>query len=263
MSDSQLRTSLDGYRLSKGAPCSADENSVRKRERFIYGCLTQYRNRELRILEIGCGYGVYLQPLSKYASTLIGIDINEVYLKEANTRIGKAVLMLMSAEKLAFEEDFFDIVLMMEVLEHISDDQKSLSEIYRVLKPGGKLILTAPNKMFPFETHGIRVGQIQLRFPLSLLLPFSPTYPIRLRKIIANARVYSYFELEKMLIEVGLTIKERVFLMPSLDTIGKRFGFIARVFIRFLRWIFRLLEKSSISMFGSTILIYAEKFESL
>ena len=58
-------------------------------------------------------------------------------------------------EKLPFPDDYFDLVLSHEVLEHVQDDQQAINEILRVLKPGGRLILFVPNRGYPFETHGI------------------------------------------------------------------------------------------------------------
>jgi ubiquinone/menaquinone biosynthesis C-methylase UbiE len=106
--------------------------------------------------------------------------VDESGLKRAQEDDHGADLVLMSAEHLAFKDDLFDIVLLIEVLEHVKDDRKALEEIHRVLKPGGLAILTAPNKLFPFETHGISIGPRiigtrGLGFPL---LPYLPT-PLR------------------------------------------------------------------------------------
>ncbi len=256
MSNPQGRSSPDGYRLAEGAPCFADDNSVNKRANFIIAHLKDTSDQS--ILDIGCGTGAYLQLLSTYSSILIGIDTNEMNLKEA-TRNRSANLMLMSAQDLAFQDNFFDVVVMVEVLEHILDDQKAQGEISRVLKPGGKLIMTVPNKWFPFETHGLKLGQFQLKFPLTFLLPFSPAYPIMLRRLIANARVYSYSYLKEMLNRNGFSIREKRFLMPSLDTILTRFGLIPKCASKIFQRFFNLLEDSPFNIFGTTIIIIADK----
>lgn len=54
------------------------------------------------------------------------------------------------AQNLPFRSDFFDKVIMSEVAEHLEDDLKGVKEARRVLKPGGKIILTVPNKYYPF-----------------------------------------------------------------------------------------------------------------
>jgi ubiquinone/menaquinone biosynthesis C-methylase UbiE len=257
MSKSQSRLGPDGYRLAQGAPCFVVTRSVDKRSTFITDCLKTSKNQN--ILEIGCGCGVYLPLLSTYAATLTAVDINESYLAEAGKQGSNAILKNMSAESLEFSDRSFDVVVMIETLEHIPDDQKALREISRVLKPGGKLIITAPNKRFPFETHGLRIGRIQLRFPATVLLPFSPAYPMRLRRLMANARVYSYPYLKKILLSYGLVARESRFLMPSLDSADNRYGLVTKFLAKVARSGFDLIEKSPISIFGTTIIICAEK----
>ena len=57
---------------------------------------------------------------------------------------------------LPFLDNSLDIVVMNEVIEHVNNDHTTLREISRVLRNGGSCIIFAPNKLFPFETHGIR-----------------------------------------------------------------------------------------------------------
>jgi len=57
------------------------------------------------------------------------------------------------AEKLLFENDQFDYVVMISVLEHVADPRQSLREIYRVLKPGGVCFVDMPNRLWPIEAH--------------------------------------------------------------------------------------------------------------
>ena len=77
------------------------------------------------------------------------------------------------AEELPFADNFFDIVFLNEVLEHVEDDKRTISESIRVLKVGGKIIIFAPNRLFPFETHGIFIGKKYIfdNFPFLNWLP--------------------------------------------------------------------------------------------
>jgi 2-polyprenyl-3-methyl-5-hydroxy-6-metoxy-1,4-benzoquinol methylase len=52
----------------------------------------------------------------------------------------------------------FDAVTTIEVLEHVRDLDRSIAEVHRVLKPGGRFLITSPNRLFPFETHGFLIG---------------------------------------------------------------------------------------------------------
>lgn len=107
------------------------------------------------ILDLGCGRGFYLKTCLKLfpKSNIVGIDKNESYLKVAhrltkgqkNVKVQKA-----DATNLPFKNNSFDRVIASEILEHINDDEKAVSEIYRILKPKGKAIITVPYKDYPF-----------------------------------------------------------------------------------------------------------------
>ena len=56
----------------------------------------------------------------------------------------------------------FDVVSTIEVLEHVRDVDMAMSEIVRVLKPGGALLVSVPNRYFPFETHLVKFGRRQV-----------------------------------------------------------------------------------------------------
>jgi ubiquinone/menaquinone biosynthesis C-methylase UbiE len=105
-----------------------------------------------KILEAGCGPGYYLRILSKLGLELklYGLDVDQNALIKARKIIGKMATNADLTKRLPFKENFFDKVFLSEVLEHISDDGKALNMIYRVLKPGGRLIITIPNKDHPF-----------------------------------------------------------------------------------------------------------------
>lgn len=258
MSKPWARSSIDGYQLSPGTPTLLGEDTVNQRVKFIMACL---RDNNQRILDIGCGSGAYLEPLSKFASKVVGIDICEDYLEEARQNFWRknVSLALMSAEKLAFKEGSFDAVILIETLEHISDDEKAIKEIYRVLKLGGQLIITAPNKFFPVETHGLRIVSKQISFPITLPFLFSPLYPTRLRKVIANARTYSSSDVCKMLTQNGFNVERKAFLMPALDVAERRIPLIPSAVWALLRRTLNLLKKTWLKRFGSTVAICAEK----
>jgi SAM-dependent methyltransferase len=98
------------------------------------------------VLEIGCGTGYVLAglrqalPLARFA----GSEISTVGLKYAAQRLGAEVsLFQMDAHAIPFSGEF-DLIAACDVLEHLDDDVKALSEIHRALKPGGGVLLTVP-----------------------------------------------------------------------------------------------------------------------
>lgn len=107
-----------------------------------------------KILEIGCGDGFYLHLINNqgFKLQLFGIDNDPNALISARKNLpdGKVKLIESNAERLPFTKSFFDKIIMSEVIEHVSDDRKVLKETYRVLKPGGFLLLTTPHTDYPF-----------------------------------------------------------------------------------------------------------------
>lgn len=107
-----------------------------------------------RILEIGCGRGFYLRTLDQILPPLeiTGIDLNERYLQTAKKFIDNPKVNLIKADatSLPFKNNTFNRIIASEILEHIPDDEKAISQMYRVLKPGGIAIVTVPNKNYPF-----------------------------------------------------------------------------------------------------------------
>lgn len=107
-----------------------------------------------RVLEVGCGRGFYLTTLFALWPKLkiYGIDRNKNFLDVAKRFVGKKPIHLINsdANKLPFPNNYFDRIIASEVLEHIKTDQKAMKEIHRVLKPDGIVMITVPNKKYPF-----------------------------------------------------------------------------------------------------------------
>lgn len=134
--------------ILKGEP----DPAFARRARIIFGNL-DLKGKE-KVLEIGCGRGFYLKTLKSIWPDLeiTGVDLNRKYLKRAKEFIGdlRVNLKEANATKLPFADKTFDRIIASEVLEHILEDEKAISEMYRVLKPGGIALITVPNKNYPF-----------------------------------------------------------------------------------------------------------------
>ena len=98
-----------------------------------------------KILDFGCGDGRYKKFISK-TNDYTGIDVEE----SGHLNTAKKYDIIWNKKKLPFENDYFDAILMTEVLEHIEDIDTTLKEIYRVLKKNGSILITVP---FMWKEH--------------------------------------------------------------------------------------------------------------
>lgn len=106
----------------------------------------------LNILNIGCGTGGTIKTLEKYGN-VTNVDISSEALKLLKTKgySGK----LVKDHKLPFKDGTFDLVIALDVLEHINQDRLSLDEWRRVLKNDGKALITVPAYEFLWSGHDI------------------------------------------------------------------------------------------------------------
>jgi 2-polyprenyl-6-hydroxyphenyl methylase/3-demethylubiquinone-9 3-methyltransferase len=91
------------------------------------------------ILDIGCGGGLLCNPLSEKGHRVVGIDLSQKSLDFARSQDSKAEVKYLyaSAEKLPFDDASFDVCCAMDLLEHVNDPEKVISEAGRVLKKDG------------------------------------------------------------------------------------------------------------------------------
>lgn len=117
----------------------AIQYGVTKRCRFI----TRYK-RAGRLLDVGCATGNFLQGIRNCGNwEPYGVEINEhvVHIAQEHgldVRLG-------TLEQAGFSDEFFDVVTLWDVLEHLHDPAGSLHEIYRILKPDGLVVVRVPN----------------------------------------------------------------------------------------------------------------------
>lgn len=102
------------------------------------------------VLDVGCNVGDFLEYCRGCfpESRLAGVEINESALQVARQRLPDVDLRLSPADDLPFDDESFDCVTCVEVLEHIPCElwRRSLAEMRRVLRPGGRLVLRTPHR---------------------------------------------------------------------------------------------------------------------
>ncbi len=106
-----------------------------------------------RVLIAGSGLGLYAEQITnRYAAEVVAFDLAPEYACATRAKIPRALRA--AVERTPLPAETFDTVLSHEVLEHTADDGAALREMLRVLRIGGRLALFAPNRWYPFETHG-------------------------------------------------------------------------------------------------------------
>ncbi len=99
-----------------------------------------------KLLEVGCGEGRGVEILLPHATSYLGVDkiqevIDSLRIKFPHAEFRQAVIPPFAG----LEDNSFDTVVSFQVIEHIENDRLFLEEIYRVLRPGGKAIISTPN----------------------------------------------------------------------------------------------------------------------
>lgn len=126
--------------------------AFRRRARLIFEYIDPCDGK--RILDLPCGRGFYLNML-RYVSNckLVGADLDWEVIKVAKRHIADlndTHIQRASIYRMPYPNNYFDAVILSEILEHIEDDVAGLREAWRVLKPGGAVAITVPNANYPF-----------------------------------------------------------------------------------------------------------------
>lgn len=215
--------------------------------------------KDKKIMDQGCGEGVWLRAFSTYTpvSNIYGSDIDPEsiqMLKNENSdlSIPGQNLKVCPAEKLDFSDNVFDVVFSNEVLEHVNDDKKSVKEVNRVLKTGGHFIVFTPNRLWPFETHGIFLRGKYIWGNI----PFVPWLPDFLYKRLApHVRNYTSRKLKSLFPSDKWEIVYHTHVFPGFDGAVRRFGILGK----FIQKFFHLLEKTPLHIFGISHFLIVKK----
>jgi SAM-dependent methyltransferase len=211
-----------------------------------------------RILENGCGVGMYVEHLSEFGGTVIGLEYDFERASEARKNSPHIVnaagecIPLPSSTLRHAQGGAFDLILSHEVLEHVQDDRAAVYEMIRVLKPGGRIMLFVPNRGYPFETHGI-YWKGKYSFGNKLFVNYLPR---SLRNRLApHVRVYSKRDLRKLF--EGLPVKyiEQTIIFGAYDNIIARFGPLGKI----IRGVLQFLERTPLKIFGLSHFWVVEK----
>lgn len=205
------------------------------------------------ILDIGCGVGTWVRQFRNFSDRVFGIDIEAERVSEGGQDLPG--LALAESEYLPFEDEAFDVVFLHEVIEHVADDRKTIREAVRCTRPGGCIVIYAPNRLYPFETHGFYLGD---RFVFRLL-PLINYMPNVIRNHFCHhVRIYRQRDIHALFdgLDVDFVVSTHIY--PGLDNVATRRPVLGRVLHRLVE----IAERTPLRVFGISHFVVAQKRES-
>jgi SAM-dependent methyltransferase len=201
-----------------------------------------------RILDVGCGLGAYVEQFRRFSDEVHGVDVDLERVARASAKLPN--IQVAPAESLPFPDASFDVAFSNEVIEHVEDDRKAIAEAVRVTANGGHVVVYAPNRLYPFETHGAYFGK---RFVFRLI-PLVNYLPDALRnRFCPHVRAYWPRQIEGLFRGLQAEIVVHTYVYPGFDNIVERRPVLGRV----LRGVFYVLENTPLRVFGLSHFVVA------
>jgi SAM-dependent methyltransferase len=217
-----------------------------------------------RVLDDGCGLGVYVARLRAFTPHVFGLEYELERAILAGRRLGAGgcagPVVCAAGECLPYPDETFDYLLSNEVIEHVQDDRAALAEMARVLRspdpaagrPGGRALIFCPNRWYPVETHGIywRGRYIFGNIPLVNYLPDALRH-----RLAPHVRAYTGRGLRRRLQGLPLRVVSHSRIFGGYDNLIARFGPAGRA----LRAVLQALERTPFNRLGLSHFLVVEK----
>ena len=246
-------TDIDDIRrdLDKAAALGHPSYVWREGQRRRFELIRSWAQVEgARVLVDGAGVGMYSRHLEEAGAEVVSIDIDFPSMAEASKHT--AHCLVAAGEHLPFANNVFDAILSHEVLEHVVDDAAAVAEMARVLKPGGRIVIFAPNRRYFFETHG-HYWKGEYHFGNT---PFINYLPDRWRNRLApHVRAYRAKDLRRLIAPLPLRVVHWTQIYPGYDNIIARQPVLGKA----VRGLTRLFEKTPLRAFGISHFLVLEK----
>jgi len=184
---SQITTEITSSKI-------ASDNPIHQRLLFAYEAAKAFVSGNM--LEVGCGEGRGLETLAPYCTHYTALDKNKALLDHLSNQYPDYTFIESNVPPFAgIESNSFDTVIAFQVIEHIYNDDFFVKEIHRVLKPGGKAIITTPNIDLTLTRNPWHEREYNTTLLSELLNKyFSSVSP---QGITGNLKVFNYYELNK------------------------------------------------------------------
>jgi len=203
--------------LAKGKAAESTDLIIARRHRIVNELA---RPTGGILLDFGCGSGAQTLLFAPQFARTIAVDIDEAYVAECARRVAQAGLadrvrcVAYDGDALPLESQTVDFAVSFEVLEHVDDEARALAELHRVLKPGGTLAISVPNRWWVFETHGAALPILPWN-----RVPFFSWLPKSLHDRWARARIYSRREIVRKLTGAGFDVRSAVYVTAPMDVV--------------------------------------------
>ena len=151
-----------------------------------------------KVLEIGTGSGYGISTVAPKAEQFVTIDkFADPKVKEENAHLTNVEFLQMTIPPISgIPDNSFDFVISFQVIEHIQNDSAYVKEIHRVLKPGGKFIVTTPNKLMSLSRNPWHIKEYKIEELKNLLLKnFSS---IETKGTYGNEKIMEYYYKNKV-----------------------------------------------------------------
>ena len=208
--------------------------------------------KNAQILEAGCGTGGNLQMLSRYGE-VSAMELNQIACQLANQRQVTDVKRGSLPDNIPFSSDY-DLILILDVIEHLNDDLSALEALYYKLKPGGYLLVTVPAYMFLWSEHD-EINHHKRRYRLKALKQV-------VKKAGYEVSYGSYFNTFLFPLVVIVRILAKLLPKQNTNQISSDLVVPSKPVNQILKWLFAseryLIDKFTLP-FGVSVLLLAKK----
>jgi SAM-dependent methyltransferase len=219
---------------------------------MIRAAAPQLAAAEARVLENGCGLGLYIGPLRQSTPLVYGLEYEFERAAEAGRRNPPTRIVCAAGEFLPYADNTFDVMLSNEVIEHVADDRAAAAEMLRTLRPGGRLVLFCPNRWYPVETHGVywRGRYVFGNIPLVNYLPNALRH-----KLAPHVRAYTGHGLRRLFAGLPGRIVTHTRIFGGYDNLIARLGPLGRL----IRATLQIADRTPLNVLGLSHLLVVEK----